>query len=237
MKHSKILIALTAGLAFSIPAHAEKNSWYVGASLSTVDLGDVDTQSTAPVAGVNRNLDIGSDSDTGFGIKIGKTVLSSATGSLDIELNYSQSDHDVDSVVFQGNPFTGAAVNGELEADSLLIRAAYKFNTGGPVRPYIGVGIGIVDLSVDAQYGGSIGQPAGTPPFAAGSDEAFALEFRIGADWEVNKKWSLFAEYSYTDISDVNFGRLGGGPGGLAITNQEGDFDLQAFTVGVNYRF
>ena len=238
MKITPSIIAVIAVLASPLSLQAAENPWYVGVNISSVDLDDIDSQSTSPAAGVTRNLNIGTDSETGFGIKIGKTVHSSAAGELDIELNYAQSDHDVEAIDFLGIPFTGDAAEGELEVESLLLRAAYKFSTGGVVKPYVGLGIGITDLSVDARYGGSIGSASQTaPPFATGSDNAFAIEARVGADWSVSDAISLFAEYSFADVSDIEFERLGGGPGGLAETTQESDFDFEAVTVGINFRF
>lgn len=237
MKKYNAFILTAALTATSFTVNAE-NKWYVGASLNAVDVDQIESSSTAPVAGVTRNLNVDSDSDVGIGIKIGRELLSTKAGSLAVEISYSQTENDVDGIQFQQAIFVDGAAEGEIEVESLLLRAAYTFNTGGAVKPYVGIGVGLVDLSVDARYGGSIGSPRGTqPPFATGSDDAFALEFRVGANYDLNTHWALFAEYSYTDVSDVNFSRLGGGPGGLTLTSQEADFDFQAFTVGVNYKF
>ena len=193
---SKLLIA-AAITSISMSANAD-NSWYVGASLSSVDVDTVDTTSTQQVGGVSRNLNLDSDSDTGVGLKIGKTVLGTSSGYLDVELNYSQSDHDIDTIQFQNNVFTNGRAEGDLEVDSLFLRAAYRFKTGSPFQPYVGLGLGIVDVSVDARYGGSVGSASQSrPPFANGSDEAVAFEIRTGVQYNINKKWAAFAEYSY----------------------------------------
>ena len=231
-----MLMLATTLTAVTVPAQAGK--WYVGAALSSIDVDSIDTSSTQAIAGVTRNLNIGSDSDTGINLKIGKTVLETSSGALDIELNYAQSDHDVENIQFQNILFFNGAAEGELEADSLTLRAAYKFKTGTAFQPYVGVGLGLLDLSVDARYGGSIGTaPQSQPPFATGSDEALTVEFRVGTEFKFSDNWVAFAEYSYTNVDDVNFSRLGGGPGGLASTTQEGDFDFDAFTIGLNYKF
>lgn len=238
MKTNNVIFLLTTALATTSFSVNAENKWYVGASLSAVDVDAIESSSTSPVAGVTRQLNIDSDSDTGLGIKIGREIISTSTGSLAVELSYSQSENDVDSIQFQNNLFNNGQAEGEIEVETLLLRTAYTFNTGSSIKPYVGLGIGLVDLSVDARYGGSIGSNSQTqPPFATGSDDALALEFRVGANYDISSQWALFAEYSYTTVDDVNFSRLGGGPGGLATTNQEGDFDFQAFTVGVNYKF
>ncbi len=120
--------------------------------------------------------------------------------------------------------------------EKILIRATYEIELGA-IDPYFGIGIGESDLDVDVRYGGSIDNPSGTPPFANDSDSATAIEFRIGAEYSVSKSVGIFLEYSYLKVDDVTFSRLGGGPGGLALTEQTDDFSVDSLNLGVNFKF
>ena len=244
MKNSIIktssLLALAVAASVSLSANAADTNWYVGVSANQADLDSIETVSTAQVGGVSRNLNLGGDDETGFGIKLGRNVLTQSNGNtLSIELSYSNSDHDIEDIQFQGNNFSSNAgtAEGSLEIETILARAVYKFDLG-KFKPYVGVGIGETDLEVDARYGGSVGQGfQAQPPFATGSDSATAFELRAGVEYSITEQIGVFLEYSTTDVDDVQFSRLGGGPGGLATTTQEGDFDFDSLNLGLSFHF
>lgn len=233
------LIALSFGTA-GLAQAASDTPWYVGVSINQGDVSDIDSTSNEVIAGSARTIDIDSDDDTGFGIKVGKILSKAANGNeFSVELSYSELDNDLETLTFNGNVFSAAlgAAEGEVETSTALVRALYKFETG-IIDPYIGLGIGQTELDVDVRYGGSVGSPAGTqPPFATGGDEGFAVQYRIGAEWNVSEKVGIFLEYTFTDVEDLEFSRTGGGPGGLATTTQSADFDIESINLGVNFRF
>ncbi len=244
MKNSMIkassFVALAVAASVSVSANAADTNWYVGLSANQADIDSVDTVSTAQVGGVSRLLNLDADDETGFGIKLGRNVLTQANGNtLSLELSYSNSDNDIENIQFMNNNFSSAAgtAEGSLEVETILARAVYKFDLGN-FKPYVGIGIGESDLEVDARYGGSIGSAAQTqPPFASGSDSATALELRAGVEYSVTEQIGVFLEYTTTDVDDVQFSRLGGGPGGLATTTQEGDFEFDSLNLGVSFHF
>lgn len=239
-KKTNFIATTLASLTMMSSAVQAENNWYVGINLDSVDVSDVDTQSTSQVGGVTRRLNLEQDSDTGIGLKVGKTLFTTGAGhEFSLELNYAKSEHDIDNIRFMDNNFAtseGRAA-GEVEVETVLLRALYKFELG-TIDPYIGLGIGSVDFSGDGVYGGSVGTPAGSqPPFFIADDSATAVQFRIGAEYELNDNIGFYIEYTKTDVDDIEFDRRGGGPGGLATTNQEGDFDFDTFGIGINYRF
>jgi len=241
MKIKNTLLAISlAGCAFTSVASAADNSWYVGVSINQADLDSVETLSTAQVGGVTRSIDIESDDDTGFGLTFGRTLLTQGNGNaLSVELNYSKSDHELEELRFMNNLFSvnNGTANGELEVETILARIKYQFDLGS-FKPYLGLGIGESDLSVDAVYGASVGTQAGSqPPFAVGSDSATAVELRAGVEYQISDALGVFLEYTATDVDDIEFSRRGGGPGGLATTVQSGDFDFDSLNLGLNYRF
>lgn len=241
MKTKNSLIAASiATCVFSSVASAADKPWYLSISNNQADLSSVETQSTEQIAGVTRRIGIDTDDETGFGITIGRTILTQANGNkLSVELNYSNSDHDLEELRFMDNVFSESdgRAEGSLETETILARAKYQFELGS-FKPYVGLGIGQTDLSVEALYGMSVGSaPTSLPPFASGSDSAIALELRAGIEYQINDTFGVFIEYTSTDVDDIEFSRRGGGPGGLATTTQSGDFDFDSFNVGLNLRF
>ncbi len=240
-KINKLALTLSAIAMLSSNAiAAEENPWYVGLSLTQADLGDVSTVSTEAVANVSRSIGIESDSETGFMLNIGRTLFTTASGhKLSAELSYANSDHDVENLLFMGNAFLASEgrAEGSAEVETILARLKYAFNVG-KFNPYVGVGIGQSDLDVGIVYGGSVGQAVGAqPPFADGSDSATAFELRAGVEYKFSDAFGVYLEYSTLDVDDISFSRTGGGPGGLATTQQVGDFDVDAVNFGFNYRF
>ncbi len=132
--------------------HAADNAWYLGASIDSVDVSDVDTLS-APIADVPRRINLDTDSDTTASIFVGKTLFTTDNGNqLSLDLSYSQSEHDIDQLVFMDRDFFASegGAEGAIEIDTLMLRAAYKFYLGA-VKPYVGVGLGSVDFDVEAR--------------------------------------------------------------------------------------
>lgn len=238
-KHSLIAVTLAA-LVVSAPSNASDNPWYVSVSVKQADLSSLETQSTDQVAGVTRNIGIDTDDETGFGVSVGRTLFTQNNGnSFSLELNYSNTDHDLEELRFMNNVFLASEglSSGSVEAETILLRAKYQFDLGS-FKPYVGVGVGQTDLSVDALYGASVGSAIGAvPPFATGDDSATALELRAGIEYRFSESFGVFLEYASTDVDDIEFSRTGGGPGGLATTTQSGDFDFDSLNLGLNVRF
>ncbi len=239
IKNSLMAFGL-ASVAFTSQSHAEDSLWYVNVSLNQTELSSLDTQSAEPVASVTRLIGIDTDDDTAFGVTLGRTVWTQNNGNtLSVELNYSSGDYELEELRFMNNVFLANAgmAQGELEVESILARVKYQFDLGS-FKPYLGLGIGQSDLSVEALYGGSIGSQLGTqPPFADGSDSATAVELRAGVEYQITDSFGVFLEYATTDSDDIEFSRRGGGPGGLNTTTQSGDYDYDSLNLGLSYRF
>lgn len=228
------IVAISASV--SATALAEDSPWSISTSVLSTDLDTAET-SSAPIAGVSRTLDIGTDTDTGFGISVGRTLFEQSLGRLRAEVAYTNTDLDIENINFLGNDFSGDAVGGDVEVESIFARLVYQFELG-KIDPYVGIGIGSTDVDVNAVYGGSAGTtPGAQPPFVTDNDSATSLEARIGAIYSVADNVDLFLEYSRTEADDINLERLGGGPGGLQTSIQEGDFDIDSIAFGVTYRF
>lgn len=239
IRQTCLLIGLAAAIT-APSAYAEDTAWYVGINVSETDLDNIDTNSTSQVGGVTRRIGIDTDSDTGFGITVGRSLFTSDNGNtLSVELNYSESDHDLENLRFMNNNFLASEGRGagSAEVETIQARLKYQFDLGA-FKPYLGVGISQSDLSVEAIYGGSIGStPGAQPPFAIGSDSATSIELRAGLAYQLTDSLDAFIEYTSNDVDDIEFSRRGGGPGGLATTTQEGDFEFDSVSLGINFRF
>ena len=237
---SQTIVMIISTLALSGVASAQENPWFVDLSINQTDLDTIETLSTSPVADVTRSIGIDTDDETGFGISIGRTIFEQNNGNkLSVELNYANSDHDLEDLRFMGNSFITAEGNsaGSVEIETILARLKYEFNAGN-FKPYVGLGIGQSDLEVGIVYGGSVGTSVGTqPPFATGGDSATAIEARLGLEYTITDTIGVFAEYTTVEVDDIEFSRTGGGPGGLATTTQSGDYSVDSVNLGIRFHF
>ena len=215
---NRLMVAAVALASASISTQASAADWYVSASLLSSELDSVNTQSTSPVAGVTRSIDLEADDESGLQLSIGRTLLEQDNGNtLSLELSYADVDFDAENIAFMGRDFIAAngGSEGNFEFEALTLSAVYQFNFGD-FKPFVGVGIGQADFAVDGRYGGSVGQGnQARPPFITGDDKATAVSFKLGLEYSLSENWGLFAQYDVIDVDEVQFSRTGGGPGGL----------------------
>jgi outer membrane protein OmpA-like peptidoglycan-associated protein len=85
---------------------------------------------------------------------------------------------------------SGAAGTGHSSALSFMTNMLYDFKTGGPLTPYIGVGVGGARTSYN-----------GAGPIAGGtindSDVPFAYQGIVGVAYNVSDRFALTADYRY----------------------------------------
>jgi len=238
IKKHMIAVAIAGTSMLCASAAQAHSGWYVGLNIGQTGLTDIDSTSDETVGGVARSLDLDTDSEISYGIKLGYNVVgheSRGEDRFNVELYYQNSDHDIDGVDFQGvdqDDFTGS-----IDVETFLVRASYEIELGA-IDPYFGIGIGVAELDVDARYGNGV---EGDFPFATGSDSSTAIELRIGAQYSISKHFSLFLEYSYLTADDVTFNRLGPDPsngiGTASFTEQTDDFSVDSINFGVNFKF
>lgn len=133
------------------------------------------------------------------------------------------------TLVGAGTPL-GATVNdfladaqGNIEQKGVFLNGYYDFNQGKRFRPYVGAGIGMVDVDVDYSPSGS--------PVINGGETLFGYQGRVGAAYNVTGPIDVFTEYTYRATQDIE-------------TNNElftGDLDIEnsqsLVTVGARYNF
>jgi len=232
------IAALSLAVAFaSSTTYAANEGWYLGSSISSVDIDDTTISSNEVVNGVQspRNITIDSDSDIGFGGSIGYRFKGNSLGAIRLEGELQYSKHDVEGINFNGNVFSDSTgtVEGDVEVLSAFVNISQEFNGLFPgVRPYVGVGIGISEFYGDFRY-----NPMLSANVDSEDDTAFAYQFFVGLDVDLTERFTGFIDYRFVEIDDIELDRFGGGPGGPATTSQEGDVELDALTIGLRYSF
>lgn len=110
---------------------------------------------------------------------------------------------------------------------TLRMRAGY---VAGPVLLYGTAGAGATKVEFKRNYRNNTGATL------IDSDKAtvMSLAYGGGAEWQMNDRWSVKADYLFMDGGEKNFStRYSDGTTGEAGV----DFDFDVYRVGVNYRF
>ena len=150
--------------------------------------------------------------------------------------------------------------NGRSTNGAFLINAVLRVKTPCGVTPYVGLGVGGEYLDTTRSFSSTLEFP-GIANFPVNnsvsrSDQclSFAAQAIAGVDYELNKHWSLFAEYKFLAAIEPSFtynGIYGGnlpnalGGAGLATTGLNGEtyhyhpdfIGQQMFVIGITYNF
>ena len=109
------------------------------------------------------------------------------------------------------------------------LSALYYFDTGSAFKPYIGAGINYTiffDNSFSSTY-----SDAGFSNLDL--DNSFGYAVQVGADYEINKNWSVNASARYISIStDVSFAVGGDNIGSASV-----DVNPMVYSVMLGYKF
>jgi len=233
----KIIVAAGLSTLLTVPlAHAANDGWYVGSYIASFDVDTTSFTSDGIVNDVQspRSVTIGSDSDVGFGGTLGYRFKGTQFGAVRIEGELQYSKHDVDSINFNGNVFQRSQgfVQGDIETTQVFVNAVQEFNgLSKYVRPYVGVGLGLSEFYGDFQYNPVLGAEIDD------DDISLAYQFFVGVDVDLTKRLTGFVDYHFVGTDSFDLDRVGGGPGGGAQTSQEGDIDLDVFSIGLRYSF
>lgn len=189
--------------------------------------------------GWNTQFEDGASFSAELGMRYGGGLRSG------IELGYTQSDIDrhsgvklgttaldgVDAAVLTGSATKLGATVGAVVADgrgditntAVFANLYYDLETGGPLSPYVGAGIGFSKVEVDYS-------PSGVG-IINGSETAFAWQLKAGVTWKIEQNWEAYGEYAYRQTDDVTLdNKLF--PGTLNIENTQ-----SAVSIGVRFRF
>ena len=211
----------------NVSVMASGGNWFVTGNISYVDVDDADLDSNEVATG-NREVDASFDSNIGFGLGVGYEFAGNVLGPVRLGAEYQRNDNDADDIDFQNIPRNN--VNGSFDVDSVFVNIVQAFD-GLPygIQPYVGVGLGYVEVDSSLSYapGANIND----------DDSVFGYQFQIGSSLLLTDNFDLFVEYRRTFADDLDLDRRGGGPGGLATTKQDTDYESDAFLAGIRYRF
>lgn len=119
------------------------------------------------------------------------------------------------------------ARGGDYASTSIMVNGLYSFGEVGPIRPYVGAGVGFT-REVDFDLTG----PATPPPGAVGqysTSGRFAYQGIAGAELPLNDRWSGFGEVRVFAIDNPS-------PRGSGRT-LKADYQTFDLLVGVSRRF
>ncbi|MEO0465912.1 MAG: outer membrane beta-barrel protein [Pseudomonadota bacterium] len=230
-----------AGGSIGFAQQSDSNNRGDTGAFTTGNLGDGSTLAVdaGTPYGWQTEFDSGVALSGEVGLRYGSNLRSG------VEISYTQADVDthsgvfladidltnVDAAALAGAPDPLGVSVGDLVADgqgdittlAVFANAYYDIDMGGQFKPYVGAGIGFMD--VDVEYA-----PSGVGIIDDGETK-FAWQLKAGANFEVNSSWEVYGEYAYRQTDDIEVDN-DLFPGSLEIENQQ-----NVFSIGARYTF
>ncbi len=204
---SVVVVGLILFVLSPAPSLAQMN--YVGLEIGPVSLSDT----TISVPGVGSAE---MSTDTGFGIaaKLGHRVAPfRIEGELAIKVN------ELDRLSGPGGIFP---LDGDFSSVAGMINGYFDLPTGGPVAPFVGVGVGLASVSLKMD--------SGIFSIADDSDLVAAYQAIAGVGIKVRPDITLDVAYKYFATSDPSFEDVTGFP-------FDAQYKSHNFTVGMRFAF
>jgi len=205
-----IVVAVLALVFITTSAHAADKGMYVAGNLGISLLSDADVeQSGFPT--VEASFDLGFNIGGAIGYDYGNIR---AEG----EITYRR--NDIDEISVLGFIFPAG---GDVSSLGFMVNGYYDFHSANsPVAPYLGVGIGLANVMVDASIGGI--------PLLDDDAWVFAYQFMAGIGYEISPTTALTVGYRYFQTSDASFPDPG-------FPDVEVDAQSHEFNFGVRVMF
>lgn len=231
------LAAAVAALTVSAAAYADDNSstgsdapsggksltassgWYVGGSAGLSFLEEQTNHNGSD----SVNFDT-SASNPGFDITgaLGKDLGNGfrAEG----ELGYRQIEMGHATVYAPGGAgLNSGSAGGNANAVSLMGNGYYDFQTGGRIVPYVGLGIGMAEVSMD-------GVSVNNAPAVDDSDLVFAYQAMAGIGYQLTPTGTIYTGYRYFATTRPTFSDAGG-------DRFNSEFELHNLEIGYRLSF
>ena len=171
--------------------------------------------------------DIELSDEMGFALAVGFET----TGGQRVELEAAFRSSDIEGasgVRLNSIPVpSGYRLSGDMDTWSLMVNVRQVIDVG-PVRPYVGGGLGFARHDGTAAL--AVGPlppllPAGLAGVESGHDTVFAYQFMAGVEVDMAEGATLFGGYRYMGTADLEIERL------------TASFDTHAIEAGVRIRF
>ena len=119
-------------------------------------------------------------------------------------------------------------------ASSYMVNGYFDFPTDGPLKPYIGGGIGFATVSVDWKAPGFF--VFSHAPVADDNDTGLAYQISAGIGYEINPRTTLTFGYRYFTTEELQMTFASGSPinSGLPFTMK---YQSNEFNLGVRFLF
>ena len=215
-------IALIGAVLMASQAAAQENNsrWY-GSIVGIRDMPDASSASTP--AGNFGTLagDIVLSDEAGFGIAVGRTVA----WDLQVEVEATWRAFDITElrgVRVNGLPVPpGFSGTGNWDTETMMVNLRKPFSSG-PVRPFVGIGVGLV------KHEGTLIHrfaPLDIEGDDTGDDSVFGYQFLVGAQIKASSNLQAFVGYRYLRSEDIE------------IKNLTGGFQTHGIEAGVRFLF
>ncbi len=123
---------------------------------------------------------------------------------------------------------------GEVKSYSLMANIVHQFAPGSSIRPFFGIGVGVVHASFDVDVFGIcqffVCGPERHVKLIDDTDNAHAAQVMVGVDVALSKRMTFTADYRYWVTSDFEMQQPDGAPFETNLRNT-------SITVGVRYSF
>ena len=211
----KFAPVLLAAAAIAGPAAAE--GWYARADLGYGFSGALETPREI---GIAPTFGGAGDFDGGWAASVASGRAFASGPRVEGELAYR--DADVESSV-------GVAPGAEASAISLLANAFYDFNRSGQFQPYIGAGIGVVQID-----GRSFNNATLVTDLVGFDDTDTNVAYQVlaGVGVGLSERVTLDVGYRYFAAPDLEFS--GRGPLGVS-RDFEADYEHHSATIGLRW--
>lgn len=194
----KLFLIAFFAVFISAPAANAQDYIYGGISGRVSFLRDADNS--------GGGISIESSYDTGLGVS---GHVGAAFGNFRIEGELGWQKNDVDKLTITNDGGIGVALgvgslnglsvdaDGDVSGIALMVNGYYDFDTGGPWKPYVGVGIGYARVSADISAVGV--------KIVDDHDNVFAYQGMLGIGYEISKATTIYGGYRYFATADPSF--------------------------------
>ena len=196
--------AVALALLCASGAHAETPSddggpsdWYVALTGFHIMPRDSDTSRASEFGRITGDAEYGSS--LAFSAAVGRRVMENVR--LELEFGYSPVDIEgMTNLRVDGRlvdvPY---GLTGDSDVWTVTVGAVHDFPTQGPLRPYVGAGVGIArhDTKTTFTFAGA------DPTTESGDDTVWTYHLRAGIGYELSDTVVLYGGYRYVGAQDV----------------------------------